>query len=79
MRTPFSEDLDRQIAMTHDRFVEAMAARLPAMPLESKERYFAVLTVLVGKLSDAEKPLRNVLQEMMAEAAGVILQEMGPR
>jgi hypothetical protein len=77
MRSAISEDLDRQITMTHNEFVRAMAARLPAMRLESKERYFAVLSTLVAKLSNPQKPLREVVQEMMTETAGVILQEMG--
>ena len=37
-------DLDRQIAATHARFVQAMAARLPAMETDTKERYFGVLS-----------------------------------
>jgi hypothetical protein len=70
------KDLDRQIAATHKRFVKAMEGRLPAMGLETKERYFAVLSSLVGKLETAEKPMRDVMQEMMSEAAALILQEM---
>ena len=63
--------------MTHDRFVAAMNARLPGMDLAQKERYFAVLSALVGKLEMPDKPLRDILQEMMAEAASHIFQEMG--
>jgi hypothetical protein len=70
-------DLESQLRMTHDRFVAAMNARLPAMTLEQKERYFSVLAVLVGKLETPDKPLREILQEMMAEAAVHIFQEMG--
>ena len=70
------EDLDRQIAATHRRFVKAMESRLPAMGLETKERYFAVLSSLVAKLETAEKPMREVMQEMMSEAAALILHEM---
>ena len=69
--------LDGQLHMTHDRFVAAMNARLPAMTLEQKERYFSVLAALVGKLENPDKPLREILQEMMAEAAVHIFQEMG--
>jgi hypothetical protein len=53
-----------------------MESRLPGMALATKERYFAVLSSLVGKLETAEKPMREVMQEMMAEAATLILQEM---
>ncbi|HEY2385905.1 MAG TPA: hypothetical protein VGK30_03005 [Candidatus Binatia bacterium] len=76
MANEIERDLDNQLRMTHDRFVTAMNARLPAMPLEQKERYFAVLSALVGKLETPDKALREVLQEMMAEAAGYVLQEM---
>ena len=70
------KDLDRQISATHRRFTKAMDGRLGAMNLETKERYFAVLSILVGKLESVEKPLREILHEMMSEAASVILQEM---
>lgn len=62
--------------MMHERFVEAMTRRLPSLPADSKERYFGVLSLLVAKLETGEKPLRDILQEMMAEAAAAILQEM---
>jgi hypothetical protein len=45
-----AKNLDRQILATHRRFVKAMAERLGSMRLDSKERYFAVLSVLVAKL-----------------------------
>ena len=70
------KDLDRQVAATHRRFVKAMDARLPAMPPETKERYFAVLSALVGKLETPEKPLREILHEMVNEAGSAILAEM---
>jgi len=70
------KDLDRQIVATHRRFVRAMDARLGSMSADTKERYFAVLSTLVAKLETAEKPMREIMQEMVAEAAGLILQEM---
>ena len=76
MTSDIERDLDNQVHMTHDRFVTAMNARLPTMPLEQKERYFAVLSALVAKLEEPAKPLREVLQEMMAEAATYVFQEM---
>jgi hypothetical protein len=69
-------DLDRQIVATHRRFVKAMDGRLPDMGADTKERYFAVLSVLVAKLEDAGKPLKEVMQEMVSEAGHMILQEM---
>jgi hypothetical protein len=76
MTSDIERDLESQVRMTHDRFVTSMNARLPAMPLEQKERYFAVLSALVTKLETPSKSLREVLQEMMAEAATYVLQEM---
>ena len=69
-------DADRQIVATHRRFVKAMDERLGAMSFATKERYFAVLSALAGKLEAPEKPLRDILQEMMTEAASVIFHEM---
>jgi hypothetical protein len=70
------KDLDRQIVSTHRRFVKAMDARLGSMSFDTKERYFAVLSALVGKLETSDKPMRDVMQEMLAEAASVIFQEL---
>jgi hypothetical protein len=69
-------DLERQLHMTHERFTVAMGARLPAMTLEQKERYFVVLSGLVARLEDVEKPLKAILQEMMAEAAPYLFREI---
>ncbi len=71
-----AQALDSDIGMTHERFVAAMAARLPTMTLPMKERYFVVMSTLVGKLEDPEKPLRAILQEMMIEAGTLIMQEL---
>ncbi len=71
-----SKDTDKQIAATHRRFQRAMEARLKGMRLESKERYFAVLGALVSRLEDPGKPLRQVLQEVLMEAAPYIAQEI---
>ncbi len=70
------KDLDRQIVATHRRFVKAMDGRLGSMSTDSKERYFAVLSALVAKLETAEKPMREIMHEMMTEAASLILQEL---
>jgi hypothetical protein len=71
-----SRALDSDIAMTHERFVRAMEGRLPALELVSKERYFAVLTILVSKLEMPEKSLRDVLSEMMVEAGRHLMEEL---
>ncbi|HSP96771.1 MAG TPA: hypothetical protein VL049_05945 [Candidatus Dormibacteraeota bacterium] len=74
-----SQALDKDIVFAHQRFVDAMEARLPALEMTSKERYFAVLTLLVGKLEAQEKSLREVLVEMMAEASRHLMEEMSAR
>ena len=75
-RSALDGDLDRQIAATHERFVQAMAARLPTMEVDTKERYFGVLSTLVAKLEHDGKPLREVLNETVTEAASVIMLEL---
>ena len=76
MNDLLSKGLDRDILQVHHRFMAAMESRLPAMNLETKERYFALLSKLVSKLEVEEKNLREILREMMAESAAIILQEM---
>ena len=71
-----SQDLDKQIIATQQRFQKAMKARLANMPLETKERYFAVLSLLVAGLEDPTKPLREVLQDVVIESAPYIAQEL---
>lgn len=71
-----SRALDGDIAMVHERFVRAMESRLPTLELASKERYFAVLTILVAKLETPEKTMREVLGEMMAEAGRHLMEEL---
>jgi hypothetical protein len=72
-----SKGLDNDICAAHRRFLTAMEGRLPAMALESKERYFAVLSSLVGKLEVEDKHLRDILQEVMSETAAFVFQELG--
>jgi hypothetical protein len=71
-----SQALDKDIAFAHQRFVTAMEGRLPSLEMTSKERYFAVLTLLVGKLEADDKSLREVMVEMMAEASRHLMEEM---
>jgi hypothetical protein len=77
MTSAIERDLEQQIGMTHERLVAAMERRVPAMPAEQKERYFAVLSALVARLEDDEKSLRQVLQETVAEAGPYLLRELG--
>jgi len=72
-----SQGLDADIKLTHERFAAAMEERLQEMAADTKERYFAVLAVLVEKLETPEKSLREVLRELMAESAGLIFAELG--
>jgi hypothetical protein len=71
--------LGEDILTTHERLTKTIAARLPAMPLEERERYFAVLAPLVAKLEDIEKPLRQVFREAIAELLPVFLQRFSSR
>ncbi|MBM4256907.1 MAG: hypothetical protein FJ147_13545 [Deltaproteobacteria bacterium] len=70
------KDLEKQIIATQKRFQKAMQARLAYMNVPSKERYFAVLSLLVTKLEDVEKPLRDVLQDVLIESAPYIADEL---
>jgi hypothetical protein len=72
-----SRGLDKDIAVTHERFVLAMQTRLPDMNLETKERYFAVLSKLVSKLEVRDKHLREILDEMVSESGAILLSELG--
>jgi hypothetical protein len=72
-----SKGLDNDIAAAHRRFLTAMDQRLPNMSCETKERYFVVLSSLVGKLECEGKSLRDVVREMVAETAAHLLQEIG--
>jgi hypothetical protein len=74
--TDITRALDKDIALVHKRFVRAMEQRLPALPHESKERYFAVLSALATKLESPEKPLREILTELMVEASGHLMAEL---
>ena len=71
--------LEADVRMTQERFCVAMEARLPSIEGDSLERYFAVLSKLVLKLEDPERSLGQILNEMMAETASVIMQEMQSR
>ena len=51
-----------------------MEDRLGTMSPETKDAYFVILTKLVEKLENDEKPLKEIMQEMMAEAMTEVLQ-----
>jgi len=75
-RAAIQKDFDRQILDTHERFSAAMKKRLPKMDLEQKERYFALLSNLVGKLEQPDKALKQVLQELVSEMLPLVMQEL---
>jgi hypothetical protein len=65
-----------QLAQTHVRFAELMEERFEHADTVDLERYFGMLSTLVGKLEDEDKPLKDVLREMAAEYAAIILAEL---
>ena len=71
--------LEAEIRMTQERFCLAMEARFPNIEGDSLERYFAVLSKLVLKLEDPDRSLGQIMNEMMAETASIIMQEMQTR
>jgi hypothetical protein len=71
--------LEADVRMTQERFCVAMEGRLSSIEPDSLERYFAVLSKLVLKLEDPGKSLGQIMNEMMAETASVIMQEMQSR
>ncbi|MET0154309.1 MAG: hypothetical protein ABW298_17100 [Candidatus Binatia bacterium] len=73
------DQLGEEILTTHERLTKTIAARLPAMPLEERERYFAVLAPLVAKLEEIEKPLRQVFREAVAELLPIFMQRFSAR
>ena len=54
--------------------MKAMEERMAGAPTDTKEAYFVILTKLVAKLETPEKPLKEIMQEMMAEAMSEVLQ-----
>ena len=65
-----------QLARTHVRFAELMEARFEHADTADLERYFGMLSTLVGKLEDEDKNMKDVLREMAAEYAAIILSEL---
>jgi hypothetical protein len=76
MSDAVSRDLERQILDTHDRFTRVIGARLATMDLAQKERYFVLVSTLVGKLEDLGRPMKQVLQEMVNEMLPLVLDEL---
>jgi hypothetical protein len=79
MHDDLRDALEADVRMTQERFCVAMDARLSGIEPESLERYFAVLSKLVLKLEDFDKSLGQIINEMMAESASIIMQEMQSR
>lgn len=73
---PISAHLEIQILETHDRFSRAIAARIPHMSREQRERYLALVSTLVVKLEVTDKPLKQVLQECVGELLPIVMQEL---
>jgi hypothetical protein len=71
--------LEADIRMTQERFCVAMEQRLSSIEADSLERYFAVLSKLVAKLEDLDKGLGEIMNEMMAESAAILMQEIQRR
>jgi hypothetical protein len=73
----FSDPMDQEIYETHRRYVQVMEEqRLSSISGESKTFYLSVLKSLTSKLEVPGKPLSEIMREMMAEAAPMILQVM---
>ena len=73
-----SAALDADIAFAHERLIRAVEGRLPTLSLETKERYFALLSTLVAKLETPGKSLREIVNETLAEGMAHLLAELGP-
>jgi len=56
-----------------ERFVKAMEDRMADLAPDTRDAYFVILTKLVDKLETPEKPLKDIMQEMMAEAMTEVL------
>jgi hypothetical protein len=65
-----------QLSKTHVRFAELMEARFEHADTADLERYFGMLSTLVNKLEDEDRALKDVLREMAAEYAAIILSEL---
>ncbi len=73
----FSDPMDQEIYVIHRRYMQVMEEqRLSSISGESKTFYLTVLKSLTSKLEVPGKPLSEVMREMMAEAAPMILQVM---
>lgn len=69
--------MDQEIYVTHRRYMQIMEEqRLSSISGESKTFYLTVLKSLTSKLEVPGKPLSEIMREMMAEAAPLILQVM---
>ena len=74
MAAPKADDVDRRIREAHDRFKAAITTRLPALAAEDKERYLLLVSTLVAKLEQKDKPLRQVMQESVGELLPIVMQ-----
>jgi hypothetical protein len=72
----FTNPKDQQIVEIHRRYIEVMENRLASISEGSKDQYLKVLESLTAKLAIPTKPLSEIVGEMMAEAAPLLLQAM---
>ena len=73
----FSDPMDQEIYVIHRRYMQVMEEqRLSSISGESKTFYLSVLKSLTSKLEVPGKPLSEIMREMMAEAAPLIMQVM---
>jgi hypothetical protein len=75
-QTKFSDPTDQEIYDTHRRYLQVMEERLPTISAETKTFYLTILKSLTSKLEVPGKPLSEIMREMMAEAAPMIMQVM---
>ena len=76
-QTKFSDPIDQEIYDMHRRYLQVMEEqRLSTISNDSKTFYLTILKSLTSKLEVPGKPLSEIMREMMAEAAPMIMQVM---
>jgi len=76
-QSKFSDPIDQEIYDLHRRYLQVMEEqRLSTISSESKTFYLSILKSLTSKLEVPGKPLSEIMREMMAEAAPMIMQVM---
>ncbi len=65
-----------EISRMHGHFVSLMDERLREVEVDDLERYFALMSNLVAKLEQRDKPLREAARELVAESASWVMAEL---